>query len=147
MRSDNIIHFKIYSKNILRKDDDYDEIVLYSKLFILTEKELEAKKIDKERMYKYTKMLVDDIPKLRLSITGSLEIKEEADILDEINELFTGMVNVTYAAQTCIVCEKKTTTKTPCCKSHLCYRCWFDIEHVKYEGVSCPNCDKNISYI
>lgn len=137
MRSDNMIKFMIYSKNVYY---DNEEIILYMKPYIVREKELNEKKIDKVKFHKYVKNLLEEIPKLRLSTMGSFEIAEEADILDEINKLFIGMPNITYSAQKCHKCECKTTTKTPCCKTHLCYRCWFD-------DCTCPICDKDISYV
>lgn len=141
MRSDNMIKFLIYSKNVYCKYDDYDPVVLYMKVYTVSKKELAEKKLDKTKFQKYTKALFEDVPKLCLSTMGSLEIKEEADVLDKMNELFIGMPNITYSAQPCNKCDKKTTTKTPCCcKTHLCYRCWFDC-------LECPTCEKDISNV
>lgn len=140
MRSDDMIIFKIYSKNVYDSNDDNDPITLYTKTYIVKEKELTEKKLDKERMKKYTKELFDEVPNLRLSTTGTLEVKEEADVIDQVNELFIGMMNVKYSVDKCHKCENKTTTKTPCCKAHLCYRCWFD-------KVECPTCERDISYV
>lgn len=140
MRSDNMITFMIYSKNVYCKYDDYDPVVLYKKTYIVNEKELDEKKIDKARLKKYTDDLFKEIPKLRLSTMGTLKNTEEADILDELNELFIGIPNVKYANQKCFKCKNNTTTKTPCCKAHLCYRCWFD-------NVECPTCERDISYV
>ena len=96
MREDNLIRFIIYSKTITRKSRGYESVILYSKIYSPSDKELEEKKIDRERIRKYTKKLLEDIPKLRLSTNGYLEITEEADVLDEINSLFIGMPNVVY---------------------------------------------------
>jgi hypothetical protein len=140
MRSDNMIKFLIYSKNVYCKYDDNDPIILYLKVYTVSKKELAEKKLNKNKFKKFTDGLFEDVPKLCLSTMGSLEIKEEAEVLDKMNDLFIGMPNITYSAQKCHKCENKTTTKVPCCKTHLCYRCWFDC-------VECPTCEKDISYV
>jgi hypothetical protein len=140
MRSDNMITFKIYSKNVYCTYDDNDPILLYDKKYLVSEKELNEKKLDKNKIQKYSKDLLEELPKLRLSTMGTLKVKEEADIIDQMNELFVGMPNVTYSVDKCHKCKNNTKTKTPCCKAHLCYRCWFD-------NVECPTCERDISYV
>lgn len=135
MRSDNMIKFVIYSKNVYCEDDP---IILFTKTYVVQHNELREKKVNKIKFNTYIKQLLEDIPKLRLSTMGDLKIKEETDILDEINNLFIGIPNITYSDQKCDKCELKTTTKTPCCKTPFCYRCWFD----EYK---CPKCKKDIS--
>lgn len=131
MRSDNMISFLIYSKYVY--DSENDPLILYRKTYIVSEKELSENRLDKEKIKKYTTSLLEDIPRLVLSTMGSLELKEETEVLDAMNEFFIGMPNVTYAASKCHTCEKKTMTKTSCCKTHLCYKCW---------KIECPNCEK-----
>jgi hypothetical protein len=110
------------------------------KTYIVLDKELAEKKLNKMRMKKYTNEIFDELPKLRLSTMGSLEVKQEADIIDQMNDFFIGLPNVTYSVDKCRKCMGKTTTNIPCCKIHLCYRCWFD-------KAECPVCEKDVSYV
>lgn len=151
MREDNLIRFIIYSKTITCKSRGYESVILYSEIYCPSVKELKEKKIDRERIRKYTKKLLEDIPKLRLGTNGYLEIAEEADVIDEINNLFIGMPNVVYEYKKCLKCDNNTNTKTPCCETHLCRRCWFDIDydcdHPGCNSIICPKCDEDISEI
>ena len=99
MREDNLIRFLISSKTITCKSNGYQSVILYSEIYSPSDNELEEKKIDRDHIRKYTKKLLEDIPKLRLSTNGYLEIAEEADLIDEINNLFIGMPNVVYEYQ------------------------------------------------
>jgi hypothetical protein len=84
MRSDNMITFKIYSKNVYCTYDDNDPILLYGKKYIVSEKELNEKKLDKNKIQKYSKDLLEELPKLRLSTMGTLEVKEEAAMYNQL---------------------------------------------------------------
>jgi hypothetical protein len=111
------------------------------------------KGINKDDILEFSRELLDELPKLRLSLYGLLCVRDtEAESLRAaFEDVFTAIecdtVKIDKTA-VCCVCYEKTDTKTHC-KHPLCNRCWSNIEigGDDYNECACPMCRENIYYV
>jgi hypothetical protein len=104
--------------------------------------------ITSDDILEFTTSLLGEIPLLRLTYDGNLEVPDniKSTVLKTIDDVFASIAcpNVaTSCMQECSVCYEKTNTKTPC-KHCLCNRCWSNIEKDCDGEIPCPLCRENI---
>jgi hypothetical protein len=111
------------------------------------------KGINKDDILTFSRELLDELPKLRLSLSGRLCVRDtEAESLRAaFEDVFTAIECDTVKIDktpVCCVCYEKTDTETPC-KHPLCNRCWSKIEigGDDHDECACPMCRENIHYV
>jgi hypothetical protein len=91
--------------------------------------------------------LLNILPKLKFNKIEAKFTIEDNDYFDDLFE-FDNIQTIDKGE--CCVCYDNTTTKTPCCKNFLCFKC---NENIKVKEThhsvhrSCPMCRENILYI
>ena len=102
-----------------------------------------------EKINEFVGKIMNDVPLLKLGITGYLHSPNEMGKVNQHKEIAFCFKcdNVELNYDECSVCYEQTETKTSC--SHfLCRRCWSNINNVSEDDdekiILCPICRKNI---